>query len=116
MAGDHGSRSEKRVARKLGARLQPASGALPGAKSDARLKGAAFTFRIENKSTVNLTLPLDLGWLTKISQESMADQSIPTLIFSFVTAEGHARSDINSEWVAIPLWAFEELKDAAEAK
>jgi hypothetical protein len=113
--GDHGTKSERRLSKSMGSRLQPASGALPGAKSDAKLgHGKKFRFRIENKSTVNLTMPLDLAWLTKITGESLTDQSIPTLIASFVNAEGHPRSARNAEWVMIPLWAFEELREAAE--
>lgn len=112
----HGNRSEKRVAKDLGARLQPASGAMVGAKSDARLKGVSFNFRIENKATVNMTLPIQLDWLVKISKESLQDGSIPVLAFSFVTPEGKPRSAMNSDWVAMPKTYFQELLEAAEGK
>lgn len=110
----HGNLSEKRVAQKLGARLQPASGALKGAKSDAKLKGLNYKFRIECKSTVNFTIPLQLDWLTKISDEAMSDASIPMVTLSFVTPEGKPRSNKNAEWVMIPAVFFAELKEKAE--
>jgi hypothetical protein len=113
--GDHGTTSERRVAKRMGSRLQPASGALPGAKSDAKLKGQKFKFRIESKATVYTTLALDLGWLTKITQESLSDSSIPTVTLSFVDPQGKPRSARNSEWVLLPAWAFEDLKEQADA-
>jgi hypothetical protein len=112
--GDHGTTSERRLSKKMGSRLQPASGALAGAKSDARMKGVHYNFRIESKSTVNVTMPLDLGWLTKITNEAQTDHSIPMLTVSFVNALGQPRSARNAEWVMVPLWAFDELKEAAE--
>ena len=113
-AGDHGNTSERRVAKKMGSRLQPASGALVHAKSDARLKGVKMDFRIESKATVNMTLPLQMEWLTKITSESMADSSVPAVSISFVDATGRPRSARNADWVLIPLWAFNELREAAE--
>mgnify|MGYP000876487262 CR=1 FL=1 len=112
--GDHGTQSERRLSRRMGSRLQPASGALESHKSDARMKGVKFSYRIESKSTVNMTLPIDLGWLTKITNESMSDSSIPMLTISFVNALGQPRSANNAEWVMMPLVFFQELKEAAE--
>ena len=99
-----------RVAKDLGARLQPASGAVEGYKSDSRIKGAR-SYRIESKSTVNVTMALELQWLSKISQEALASGSTPVVTVSFVDAAGRPRSKFNADWVLIPKWAFEELKD-----
>ena len=108
--GLRGRVSETRVAKAIGARLQPASGALAGAKSDSKLSQNGRKFRVESKSTINLTMPLDLSWLTKITSESLSDSSIPTVTISFVTSDGKPRSARNSEWVLMPMWAFQELK------
>jgi hypothetical protein len=113
--GSHGNTSEKRVAKKIGARLQPASGAMVGAKGDAKL-GGAMKMRVECKSTIGDYLKLDIGWLTKISGEAMEDASTPALTISFVTADGRPRMNMNAEWVAIPMSAFQELLDAYNAR
>jgi hypothetical protein len=103
----HGRLSEKIQARKMGARLTPASGALQGAKSDATLKN----FRMEMKSTVHESLSVKLDWLKKISEEALPLNQIPALSLSFVTPEGKPQTLTNAEWVAIPRWAFQELLD-----
>jgi hypothetical protein len=66
-------------------------------------------FKIEAKSTVNLTLALESQWLVKISQEAVAGGQIPAITLSFVTPEGKPRMQRNAEWVAIPMWVFAEL-------
>ena len=110
-AQSHGKTSEKRVAKKLGARLQPNSGAVSGAKGDMRLERRSFRFRTEAKSTVKDTIPLDLGWLSKIGHEARSAGEIPMVTVSFVTPEGKPRTEINPEWVCIPMWALQTLLD-----
>lgn len=105
----HGNKSEARVAKSLGARLQPASGALVTHKSDATLKLPNWKFRIESKSTTNLTMALELAWLVKIGKESQQDSSIPMMTLSFVDPEGKPRSAMNAEWVMMPKVFFTEL-------
>ena len=102
-----GRKSEKRVAKKLGARLHPASGAMKGYKSDATLTEA--DFRLEMKSTTRTTLPLEMGWLAKITVEALEHSQKPGLVFSFVDAEGKPVMKLHSEWIAIPLEIFKEL-------
>jgi len=104
----HGNKSEVRVGKSLGARMQPGSGNMAGAKSDARLR-AKYKFRIECKSTVNKTMALEAAWLTKISYEASATGEIPALTVSFVDPQGKLRLERDSEWVAIPMWAFQQL-------
>lgn len=104
---DHGRKSEKRVAKQMGARLHPNSGAMRGAKSDASLKES--DFQLEMKSTVTMEMKLHIGWLAKISMEALSQGKRPGLVFSFVDAEGKARMHQSPEWVAIPLEVFKEL-------
>lgn len=105
--GTSGRVSEKRMAKGLGGLATPGSGAMRGAKSDIRLKKERHKFQVECKSTKALTLPVDLGWLVKISEEAAATGSVPALTLSFTDAEGKARP--KGDWVAVPLWFFEEL-------
>jgi hypothetical protein len=107
----HGALSEKRVGLSLAARMQPASGAMASAKSDFKIKIGTKKFRGESKSTVKTTMPLDLAWLEKISQESASDGSIPILTLSFVTPEGKPRTKTNADWACIPMVFLKELLD-----
>ena len=103
----HGRKSEKKIARKIGARLHPNSGAMAGVKSDASLKES--NFRLEMKSTVNQTLSLEMLWLSKISQEAVVHNQRPGLIISFVDPQGNPRMRYNAEWVMMPMEVFKEL-------
>lgn len=109
---DHGRKSEKRIASSLAARLTPASGAMRGAKSDMKKKVGGRKFQIESKATKTATLPVDLGWLVKITEEAQSTGSIPVLTMSFVSEEGKSRP--KGDWVAVPLWFFHELTEEKE--
>ncbi len=103
----HGKRSERKVARKMGARLHPNSGSMRGAKSDAS-KGS---FRLEMKSTVNQTMVLEMAWLVKIAQEALQHGQTPAIVVSFVDPQGQSRLKNYAEWVLMPMAAFQELTD-----
>lgn len=107
VANGHGKLYEERAAKKLGARQQPNSGAMAGAKGDLR----SDSYLIESKTTVAATLPIDLGWLVKISEEAHALGLQPLLMLSFVLPSGRPRPNAETEWVAMPLKAFQELTD-----
>lgn len=102
----HGTASERRLAKAMGSRLNPASGATQGAKGDARLK-AKVDFRIESKSTTAESLRLERHWLSKIRQESFSCGETPALTVSFVNGDGSPKPD--GDWVMIPLSTFREL-------
>lgn len=108
----HGKASEKRIAKTVGGRLTPASGAMRGAKADSRNFGPLGKEIIESKSTVNLTLPLDLGWLVKVAHEARGAGARPLLTLSFVTPEGKARP--SGDWVAMPMADYQELIERLE--
>lgn len=101
----HGKKSEKQVAKKMGARLHPNSGAMRGAKSDASLK----EFRLEMKSSMTQTIPLDMAWLVKIAHEALDHGQTPLVTLSFVDAHGHPRMRQYAQWVLMPLVTFQEL-------
>lgn len=101
----HGRKSEKRVAKKMGAKLHRGSGSSRGQKSDA----SRGSIRLEAKSTVTQTLALDMAWLVKIAQEALAAGQTPAVSLSFVDASGKSRLRQYAEWVAIPMSVFQEL-------
>lgn len=103
----HGKRSESRVAKKLGAKLTPSSGALRSAKGDMRQKSGTMKWAQEAKSTIHDTMSIDLGWLVKIQHEAIAINCNPALTVSFVTPEGKARP--HGDWVMMPLQTYHEL-------
>ena len=102
-SGKHGQRSEKRVAKAQGAKLQPGSGAFVGRKGDMR-KGK---YLGESKATVKLSASIKLGWLTKITQEAIEIGCDPLLFLSFVNASGQPKA--NGDWVLMPVTTFDEL-------
>lgn len=103
----HGRKSEKRVAKHLGAKLHRNSGAPRGSKSDASLKSV----RMEMKSTTLAALMLEMAWLVKITQEALSHGQTPAVTLSFVDANGRPRLKQYGEWVAIPLSVFRELTE-----
>ena len=112
LANAHGKLYEAHAVKSLGARLQPNSGAMVGAKGDMRKRSASSgDWMIEAKTTVNASLPLELGWLVKISEEAQAAGARPALVVSFVTPAGRPRPNAPTEWVLMPLQTFKELTD-----
>ena len=82
----HGKKSEKRVAKRMGAKLHRNSGAPRGSKSDASLR----KFRLEMKSTTTQAMVLEMAWLIKIAHEALDNGQTPAVV-SFVDAQGLLR-------------------------
>lgn len=108
--GHVGRVSEAKVAKKLAARLTPASGALAGAKGDMSVNN----YLIEAKSTVKRSLSLKLDWLEKINHEALSTGKVPALSVRFTTEYGDEVRGGN--WVMIPESEFKELMDAKGAE
>ena len=100
--GSTGRRSEARLAQRLQGRLQPASGAMAGAKGDVSLPEVL----LEAKSTTAGLLPVRHAWLAKIAKEARAAGKIPALGITFTTGDGRPVPD--GAWVAVPEWLFNE--------
>ncbi len=94
----HGTRSERRVAKRLGARVRPGSGAMQGAKGDSVLP----KLLVESKATINGSLSLKKQWLDKITREALASNRAPALSVSFVRPSGEAVP--HGDWIVLPLW------------
>ncbi len=101
----HGTVSEKRTMKKLGARLTPGSGAMAGCKSDGYDK----TFRYENKATIHKSFSVKLDVLHKIEKEALETGLTPVLCVSFTTGSGMSVS--NGDYVVISRDVFESLRD-----
>lgn len=106
--GGIGRKSEENVARRLGARLQPNSGAMLGVKGDMTLED----WLLEAKSTEANSMSLSLDWLAKISREAQSATKYPALTVTFVDAQG--RPVPKGAWVMIPEYMFRELVEGSE--
>lgn len=95
-------REEKRTAKAIGGRAQPASGALPWAKGDVQLKGIA---RIEEKFTYANSYRVERRDLYDI-RSYCKDGESPAFVVKFKDRE----TDRNVEtWALIPWEDYEEL-------
>lgn len=100
--GKAGRASERLLAKSLGVKAQPASGAMQGAKGDIDLD----TVLMEAKSTSTKTLSLQLEWLAKIAHEARTQGKSPALAVAFTRTDGVAVRD--GEWVMVPKYVWDE--------
>jgi len=108
--GKAGRKSENRLAKVLGARQRPASGALLGAKGDISFDNIL----MEAKSTTCSSISIKLAWLLKITHEARSEGKIPALSLSFTRPDGNPYPD--GEWVALPLHKYLELLSLSEGE
>lgn len=101
--GRVGIKSERKLAKTLGAKLTPASGALASAKGDMTKKH----FLIEAKSTINNSIGVKFEWCEKISQEALETGKTPALSIRFTDPDGQAKRF--GAWVMIPEHEYKEL-------
>jgi len=93
-------KQEKRLARDLGGRVQPASGA-GSAKGDVRVAGDV---RAECKLTRAKSFNLKLSDLEKIEGEASGEE-MPLLHLEFQGVSPHKK------YVVLPYWAFQSLME-----
>jgi len=107
--GDPGRASERRLARRLGGRQIPGSGA--GAeKGDIDLPA----FRVEAKSTTGSSLGLQYRWLSKIVDEARMAGKSPAVALTFTHADGRPVPD--GRWIAIREEEFRRLTEARDGE
>ena len=99
--GRAGIKSEQRTAKALGARLQPASGAMSAAKGDMKTD----RFLIEAKSTTSASLGLKLDWLLKIGEEARRVGRSPCVAIDFIYPSGSSKE----RWLMVPEYVWKEL-------
>lgn len=93
---------EKRLAKRLEGRRQPASGALPGKKGDV-LSGA--DLMIEAKTTGMQSYRIEENDLITLSNNAAIEAREPVLVVQFEEMP----SGTPNEWAAIPMSFFQEL-------
>lgn len=102
-SGRSGVASEKKAAKRLGARQTRYSGAMATERGDMELA----QFKIEAKSSTKDSISIKLDWLAKISQEAQQEGLTPALSVSFVHGSGEPRAF--GTWVAVPEDVFRKL-------
>lgn len=95
---------EKKAEQRYGARRQPASGALPHAKSDLRDPGRV---RVECKFTRAKSFSLKLEELKKLERERVGDEH-PVFEIEFQGERPFKR------YVVIPQWLYSHLVEAED--
>lgn len=100
--GQQGRASEKKLAKQLGVRARPASGAMEGAKGDIPVGRTL----MEAKSTTNDSMSVKLDWLAKIGHEARSEGKTPALSVTFVDGTGAPKRD--GQWVLVPLHVWNE--------
>lgn len=97
------SHTEKGIAKSLGGRVVPNSGAMDGAKGDVSTK----EFLVDSKETGANSIVISASQLNKISKEAREAGKSPALVITLgKTALGTAR-----QWAIIPINNFKELTD-----
>lgn len=103
-----GRKSERRVAKTMGARLTHNSGASSFDKGDMTLSEFPFgRLRLEAKSTSRDSFSIKRETLEKIVDEASAAGDFPAFTISFVLTDGRPKRA--GEWAMIPLDIFREL-------
>lgn len=102
-----GIRAERRTAKRRGARLIPASGAVPGGGADMREEGAERAYLVEHKSSTGPAIRVERRWLESVTRAALARGETPVLTLTFNTEDGRPRA--GGAWVAIPEWLWKEL-------
>lgn len=95
-------KQEREVAKRLGGRLTPASGA-KDVKGDVRIKGVA---RIECKTTKHESFSVSLKMLHKLEESALMTGEVPAIIIEFHDNDGRTRGEV----AVVPTYVLEGLK------
>jgi len=95
--------AEQLRAKALGGKATMQSGASAGDKGDIVTRD----YLLEVKTTQSGTLPIDVGWLRKISAEAVRRGKTPALSVVYISANGRPKPE--GAWVMIPEAVFKEL-------
>jgi hypothetical protein len=91
---DKANRTEKALAKDLGGRRQPMSGAFAGLKGDIILSD----FLIDSKETEADSISLTKEMLKKITREAHGSNRIPMIIVTF----RNKTEGVDNKWVIVP--------------
>ncbi len=101
---NEGRHVEKQVLKRIKARPQPNSGALPGMPND----GVKGKYLIEVKSTVKKSLGVKWEWLKDLEENAILRSKVAAMVIVF-NQDGGGTIGLNKCWVAVPLRDFEKL-------
>lgn len=112
-SGSIAKKHERAVERSRGQRRTPASGSLPGRKSDLEEVSRDYRpgrplDRTECKATRKRSMSIQLAWLEKITEEALATGRVPVVDLFFE----NARQPAKDRWVLIERDHYEELKQS----
>lgn len=108
---------ERRVARELGGRVLPASGATTWSRWNRQSAGGDLDceqFHVEHKYTDCASLAVKTQWLKRTSEEAFARHRAPALVLSF-TGESMAQLDVPEalkapqDWMLLPMGVVQKL-------
>lgn len=105
---------ENRVAKTLGGKRLPQSGAKRWSKWDAETANgdiSAPTLHVEHKRTECESMSLKMEWLEKVSRGARAVGKDPALVLTFEEAKSFPM-----DWCMVPLDVFLQLQKLAEAR
>lgn len=94
-------KQEDTLAKNVGGRRQPNSGAIPTMKGDV----SSSDFLFEAKTTGNKSLSVTLKWLTKISREAAEEAKTPGMELQFEWTP----AGVPSNWILVPTEVFQKL-------
>jgi len=115
-------KQEKKVAKALGGRRQPGSGAFGSLKGDVKREHEGFPLLVECKRTGKLSLRLEVSHLTKITNEALASGRHPALAVQFDehivggVARHRGEEPASTDWIAVPLMTFQAMLEALGEK
>jgi hypothetical protein len=101
--GAAGRRSERQVAKRIGAKLTPNSGARPGAKGDM----VVGEFLVEAKSTMHESMSIKRAWLSNVVDEALKAGKYPAVSITFTHGNGDTKE--GGGWVLVPERLFQRI-------
>ena len=99
-------RQEGEVAKRIGGRKTPASGAL-SEKGDVRLKGVV---RIECKTTMHKSFSITREMLGKIEDAALSSGELPALVIEFLNDKGNPIGAV----AVMPVWVLDTVANLSK--
>jgi len=116
-------KQEKKVAKAVGGRRQPGSGAFGAHKGDVKRDDNEFPLLVECKRSMGKrSIRLELHHLTKITTEALETGKHPALAIQFdaevvrEVAAARGEEAASEDWIAVPLMTFQAMLEGLGAE
>lgn len=106
LSHDRSRKQEAEIAKRVGGRKTPASGAL-SEKGDVRLKGVV---RIECKTTMAKSFSVTREMVGKIEDAALSAGELPALVIEFLNDKGNPAGAV----AVVPVWVLNEIANFAK--